>query len=317
MMSEHRRRSLAVTLLLLSFGSLAAGADQVPRQIDVCTSGTEGYHTYRIPGIVLSSEGTLLAFYEGRKTSSCDHGDIDLVLRRSTDDGKTWAKPTELTQHVKNPDWGWFATGPGHGIQLSSGRLAIPCDFYDEKGWREWAKHQRSMIFYSDDHGQSWQRGGVTEPGMGEAEVVELADRSLLMSMRQVLVRNQRAFATSGDGGLTWSKPVHNPQVYSPNCQASIERYTLQPQAAKNRILYSGPGGPIRSNLTIRLSYDEGKTWPVAKVLYGGSTAYSDLVVLPDGTIGCLYERDNYGKITFARFTLQWLTDGQDRLVEE
>ena len=65
--------------------------------------------------------------------------------------------------------------------------------------------------------------------------------------------------------------------------------------------------------MTIRLSYDEGKTWPVAKVLYAGSAAYSDLVVLPDGEIGCLYERDDYRKITFARFTLGWLTDGKDQ----
>jgi sialidase-1 len=69
--------------------------------------------------------------------------------------------------------------------------------------------------------------------------------------------------------------------------------------------------------MTIRLSYDEGQTWPVAKVLYDGSAAYSDLAVLPDGTIGCLYERDDYGKITFARFTLAWLTDGKDRLDAE
>jgi sialidase-1 len=336
-------------------------------QVDVFTSGTEGYHTYRIPGIVLSSEETLLAFCEGRKTSRRDHGDLDLVLRRSTDggktwgpmqlvyeeggtaeitignpcpvvdratgtiwlpfcrnndrvfltestdDGRTWAPPVEITQHVKKPEWGWYATGPGHGIQHSSGRLLIPCDCRDAKGSGDWGKRGRSLVFYSDDHGRSWHLGGVTDPGMNECEVVERADGSLLLSMRQYLGPKQRAFATSTDGGLSWSEPKHHPEVYCPVCQSSILRYTLPPEE-KNRILYSGPGGPGRSHMTVRLSYDEGETWPVAKVIHEGSAAYSDLVALPDGTIGCLYERDDYGKITFARFTLAWLTDGEDGL---
>ena len=120
-----------------------------------------------------------------------------------------------------------------------------------------------------------------------------------------------RAVSTTG---LSWSEPEHHEQVYCPTCQSSIQRLSPPPEGATNRILYSGPGGPGRSHLTIRLSYDEGKTWPVAKVLYESSAAYSDLVVLPDGTIGCLFERDNYGKITFARFTLEWLTGGEDGL---
>jgi sialidase-1 len=350
-------------------GENPPSADEPLRQVDVFSSGTEGYHTYRIPGIVLTSEGTLLAFCEGRKTGRGDHGDLDLVLRRSsdggktwepmqlvyeeggtaqitignpcpvvdrttgtvwlpfcrnndrvfitksTDDGRTWAQPVEITGHVKRPGWDWYATGPGHGIQLKSGRLLIPCDCGDSKGWGDWDKKGRSLVFYSDDHGGSWQLGGVTDAGMNECEVVELADGSLLLSMRQYLGPKQRAFSTSSDAGLSWSKPKHHPEVHCPVCQSSIQRYTLPP--AKNRILYSGPGGPGRSRMTVRLSYDEGKTWPVAKVIHDGSAAYSDLVVLPDKSIGCLYERDNYGKISFARFTLGWLTDDQDRLGTE
>ncbi|MHC4404801.1 MAG: sialidase family protein, partial [Planctomycetota bacterium] len=334
--------SLAMICGLGHVGETMARADEPFRQVDVFTSGTEGYHTYRIPGIVLSNKGTLLAFCEGRKTSRSDHGDLDLVLRRSTDggktwgpmqlvyeeggtaqitignpcpvvdrtdgtvwlpfsrendrvfitkstdDGKTWAKPTEITEHVKKPNWGWYATGPGHGIQLASGRLVIPCDCGDSKGWGDWDKKGRSLIFYSDDHGNTWQLGGVTEAGMNECEAVELADGSLLLSMRQYLGPKQRAFAVSTDGGLSWSKPKHHPQVHCPVCQSSIQRYTLPLVGEKSRILYSGPGGPDRSHMTVRLSYDEGKTWPVAKVIHEGLAAYSDLVVLPDRSIGCL-----------------------------
>jgi len=348
-----------VALLTVLLGS-ASQAEEEIEQTDVFTSGTGGYHTYRIPGVVLTKEGTLLAFCEGRKTSRSDHGDLDLVLRRSTDggktwgpmqlvyeeggtakitignpcpvvdritgtiwlpfcrnndrvfithsndDGKSWAKPVEITADVKKPEWGWYATGPGHGIQLAGGRLVIPCDCGDSKGWGGWDKKGHSLVFYSDDSGKSWKLGGVTDRGMNECEVVERADGSLLLSMRNYFGKNQRAFAVSSDAGMTWSPPRHHEQVYCPTCQSSIQRYSLKP---KNVILYSGPGGPGRSHMTIRVSYDEGETWPLAKVIYEGSAAYSDLVVLDDGTIGCLYERDNYGKISFARFSLDWVRE--------
>jgi sialidase-1 len=340
----------------------AAGDKQEPSKTVVYESGTQGYHTYRIPALVVTPTGTLLAFCEGRKTGRSDHGDIDLMLRRSHDAGQTWdqqriayeegntekvtignpcavvdaatgvvwlafcrdndrvfmthsanegeswAKPTEITETVKAPEWGWYATGPGHGIQLKhgeyKGRLVLPCDCGDSKGWGDWDKKGRSLVIYSDDHGKSWTRGGVTEEGMNECEVVELADGSLLLSMREYRGPKQRAFAVSKDGGRTWSAPQLCEQVYCPVCQASIQRYSWQP----NVILYSGPGGPGRENMTIRLSYDEGKTWPAAKVLEKGSSAYSDLAVLPDGRIACLYEADGYKRIVFAAFPLQWLT---------
>ncbi len=360
------RRTLLLTLVLGGAGFLenSSPADDGVEQVDVFLSGAEGYHTYRIPAVVLTNDNTLLAFCEGRKTGRGDHGDLDLVLRRSTDggktwqpmqvvheeggtakitignpcpvvdrttgtiwlpfcrdndrvlmthstdDGKTWAKPIEITDQVKRAGWGWYATGPGHGIQLAGGRLVVPCDCGNSKGWGGWDKKGHSLIFYSDDHGKTWKLGGVTDRGMNECEVVELADGSLLLSMRNYFGRNQRAFAASTDAGLTWSPPKHHQQVYCPTCQSSIQRYSLTP---KNILLYSGPGGPGRNDMTVRLSYDEGKTWPLSKVIYRGSSAYSDLVVLSDGTIGCLYERDNYGKITFARFTLDWLTEGSDK----
>ncbi|MGQ9575066.1 MAG: sialidase family protein [Thermoguttaceae bacterium] len=353
--------------------SLGAGREAPAIHTDVFVSGTEGYHTFRIPALLLTGKGTLLAFCEGRKTSSADHGDIDLVVRRSTDrgktwgpiqqvyeegdtakitignpcpvldhqtgtiwlpfcrnndrvfvtrssdDGQTWASPVEITKHVKRPDWDWYATGPGHGIQLASGRLLIPCDHrvraVGERGPAGgWSQAGRSHVVYSDDHGQSWTLGGVADPGTNECQAVELADGAILLSMRQYTGPKQRAFAISRDGGRSWSKPELNPQVHCPVCQASIQR--LSPRGAKgDRILYSGPGGPGRTNMTLRLSDDEGKTWPLARVLYPGPSGYSDLVVLADGSIGCLYERGEkhpYEKITFALVTLGWLTDALD-----
>jgi len=356
-------------LLLLTFLLALGGAERLYgsgtlEQVDVYTSGQGDYHTYRIPAVVRTRQNTLLAFCEGRKTSARDHGDVDIVLRRSldagrtwtekqlvheeggtaqitignpapvvdrrtgtiylaltrnndrvfimhsTDDGQTWKGPVEITDDVKKPNWTWYATGPGHGIQLRSGRLLIPCDHAVRAPTRNLREVGHSHVIYSDDHGKSWRLGGVSAEGMNECEAVELADGSVLLSMRNYYGRNQRAFALSRDGGLSWSEPKHHPQIYCPTCQASILRYSLAAEDGNNRILYSGPGGPGRRNLTIRMSEDEGRTWPVAKVLYAGSSAYSDLVLLPDGKVGCLYERDNYGKITFARFDIEWLEAG-------
>ena len=358
---------LALAVGLALGAGTSNGEDGPPSHSDVFVSGSGGYHTYRIPGIVLTKAGTLLAFCEGRKTGSGDQGDIDLMLRRShdggktwepmqlvyeeggtakitignpcpvldrqtgtvwlpfcrdndrvfvtrsTDDGKTWARPAEITGQVKKPSWQWYATGPGHGIQLTGGRLLIPCD-HSERSLPGWDKAGRSHVFYSDDHGQTWKLGGLSEPHTDECEAVELADKSILLCMRNYIEPKQRAFATSRDGGLTWSKPQKHPEVYCPVCQASIERYSLE-AGGPNRILYSGPGGPGRTHLTVRMSADEGKTWPVSRVVWPGPAAYSDLVVLPDGTIGCLYERGDkraYEKITFARLTLGWLSGGND-----
>ena len=329
---------------------------------DVFISGRNGYHTYRIPAVVTTKKGTVLAFCEGRKHSRSDSGDIDLILKRSgdggetwqrrqviwddgsntcgnpcpvvdqqtgtiwlpfcrnndrvfmthsDDDGKTWAEPLEITKDVKKPEWDWYATGPGHGIQLSDGRLVIPSDCR-ERGRKDGIRGDgHSLAFYSDDHGKTWKLGGVTGEGMNECEVVELADGRLLLSMRNYFGKNQRALATSKDRGQSWSKPRPHKQVYCPTCQSSIHRYSLKP---KNIILYCGPGGPGRNNLTVRISYDEGKTWAASRIVHAGPSAYSCLTALPDGTFACLFEGgagDPYEKIIFARLTLDWLEDAK------
>ena len=337
-------------------------------QTDVFISGREGYHTYRIPAMVVTGQGTLLAFCEGRKTSRSDHGDVDLLLRRSTDggrtwspaqlvyeegktaeitignpcpvvdqdtgviwlpfcrdnrdvfvthskdDGRSWEQPRNITSQVTHPSWRWVATGPRHRIQLQSGRLLIPCDhstYLHGDPRRGPAAH--SHMFYSDDHGRSWQLGGITQVGMHECQVVQRTNGSLLLSMRNYAGLDHRAFASSLDGGLHWTDPKHHPEVYCPVCQAGLLRYMDKRDGQSNEvILYSGPGGPGRTRMTLRLSRDGGQTWPVSRVLHEGPAAYSDLVALPRGEIACLYESGSerlYEKITFARFGVSWLSD--------
>jgi len=233
-----------------------------------------------------------------------------VFVTRSDDDGRTWAAPTEITAQVKKSDWAWYATGPGHGIQLArgphKGRLVFPCD-HRVKDQPEGRRVSRSHAFYSDDGGKTFQLGRDVEGNVNECEAVELSDGALLLSMRNRDAPDLRAFAVSKDGGRSWSPPKHHEQVYCPVCQAAIHRHSWQPSV----ILYSGPGGKGRNNLTIRASYDEGQTWPIARRLHDGGSAYSDLAVLDDGTICCLYEADGYKTLTFARLSLNWLKAGK------
>ena len=340
------------------------------KQTDIFISREEGYHTYRIPAMVVSTEGTILVFCEGRKYSRADYGDIDIVLKRSfdngntwqsmqivaddgentignpspvvdlhtgtiwllfcknniqvyvtksTDYGETWSIPVELTDDVKREEWYWYATGPCHGIQLDNGKLVIPCDH--QEGPRTPGKMHYSHIIYSDDHGSSWKLGGKIGPYMDESTIVQTYDGSLYLNMRNYTPPPNdhiRAYSHSKDEGITWSEANFDKTLVEPICQASIIRFTDKNQHDKNRILFSNPASRgERINMTVRLSYDECKTWSVSKSLYSGPSAYSDLAVTPDMNICCVYERGErspYEKITFARFNIEWLTNNTDHI---
>ena len=126
-----------------------------------------------------------------------------------------------------------------------------------------------------------------------------------------------RALAWSRDGGVSWSKVKFDKTLIEPICQGSILRYgPLAKGAGRNRILFSNPTSrKARVGMTVRMSYDEGESWPISRELHTGPAAYSSLTVLPDGSIGCLYEvgeRLAYESIRFARFSLGWLSQGKD-----
>jgi len=243
-----------------------------------------------------------------------------VFVAHSKDDGLTWSTPQETTATTKRPHWRWYATGPGIGIQLErgphAGRLVVPCDHSlvtpeDPTGYN-------SHVIYSDDHGRTWQLGGAITPAVNECQVVELADGTLMMNMRNYDRRQTtRAVATSTDGGMTWSKVRHDPTLVEPICQASFLRYTLASRDDRNRLLFSNPGhgqAGQRRDMTVRVSYDEGQTWPMQRLLWPGPTAYSSLAALPDGQIACFFEAGQhspYERIVLARFRRQWLTSGQ------
>ena len=200
----------------------------------------------------------------------------------------------------------------------------IPCDHtYDEPGGnlRGLPVEYGSHVIFSDDHGRTWKLGGAIRPKVNECQVAELADEkgALLLDLRAYFGKSRRAQSISRDAGLTWSPPVNHEELIEPVCQASILRYTWPDHNGKSRILFANPADEKRRrNMTVRLSYDDGKTWLVSRTLHAEHSAYSCLAVLRNMEIGCLYERGQespYEKITFARFSLGWLAQGKDSLV--
>ena len=266
----------------------------------------DGEHTIGNPcPVVDTTTGTVWLLF-------CRDNDRVLVTH-SDDDGATWAAPMEITKDVKLPDWTWYATGPCHGVQLKSGRLLIPCDHRVRSEGRVMYSH----VIYSDDHGATWKLAGSLPKGTDECVAVETADGSVYLNMRSYAGRNRRAVAWSRDGGDSWSPVQLDETLVEPVCQASAVRYTQAQEHDKNRVLFSNPASTSRLNMVVRVSYDECKAWGDGQVLWPGPSAYSDLCVAADMSICCLYERGDehaYETITFARFGLEWLSAGKDRL---
>jgi sialidase-1 len=243
---------------------------------------------------------------EAAVTNGTAQGTRTVWVSRSTDDGRTWSAPKEITATVKAPAWTWFATGPGAGIQLRDGRLVVPCDH--REGGTDF-----SHVIFSDDHGATWQRGGRIGPGCNECEVIELSDGALLLNMRNYNPpRSSRAISISHDRGMTWSQPRPDAALIEPTCQASIRRLSAENNAAGKIILFSNPASQrARENLTVRLSRDDASSWVSSRLIHPGPSAYSCLAFLPDKTVLCLFENGTKNaseKITLARFSVDWVT---------
>jgi hypothetical protein len=263
------------------------------------------------------------------ENTSCS-GDIgDLYMISSNDKGRTWTEPRAMSglfDHFPY-DWALHGPGPGHGIQLDNGRLLLNCS------------HRRVIVgntveqrfygvasIYSDDHGVTWQATAevpvsVAYP-INEARLVQRADGTVLVNGRAAAGGNrQRIVAVSEDRGLTWSAPLLDGSTGTFNAvDASLLRYTGGPRSSDvDRILFSRPDSPVRTNMTVSVSYDEARSFRYSKVLNEGRSYYSELARLSDGTILLLYGRDGNNasfprKVVLARFSLDWLTGGRDSL---
>ena len=361
-------------LLLVTFSQSVASASE-PTSVDVFVAGEDGYFAYRIPALLTTKPGTLLAFCEGRKTTLSDDGDNDMVLRRSTDDGRSWlklqlvheeggdevvsignpcpvidpatgriflsmnrknghvllthsdddgiswSKVRDITDSASKPGWGWYAMGPGIGIALERGphrgRLILPANHRETP---DRSGPSASHIIYSDDHGETWKLGGTVGLHTNECQLVETVagdGSELLINMRNHWARSgkrpelagRRLISRSRDDGLTWTDPTRDESLIEPTCQASLIRYSWPADSQRSTLLFANPDSTSkRERMTVRISHDEGRTWPTSKLFDPGPSGYCCLTRLKDGRIGLIYERGNYLRLKFVTFSLDWFS---------
>lgn len=230
---------------------------------------------------------------------------------RSTDDGLTWSQPVNITAVYENfkseYNWKVVAPGPGHGIQLKNGRLLSAVWLADSYRMEPRRSHSPSCVatVYSDDLGKTWKRGAIVADSSAaisnpnESQPVQLPDGKVLLSIRTPAKQKRRAFSVSEDGIAGWSPVRFAEELFDPVCMASIIALP-----SKKALLFVNPDSKNieknpRQNLTAKLSFDNGMTWPVQQVLDPGASGYSDLAIGKNNYIYCLYETNTKGNKGF------------------
>lgn len=370
---------IGLALLLLSLLAcnrmMQAKAIAEPIQVDLFTGGEHGVFNYRIPALTVTSKGTLLAVCDARVDRRGDlPNNIDLIMRRSTDNGQSWSKPaiildylspqgggdpclltdretgrvwlffvyssgriginqsrpgfdpdstqqlmniysddegqswsepSNITRILKDSSWAGVFFASGHGLQTQDGTLMLTLMVREKFGTN---KEDHAYVAFSRDHGQTWEVSGPSGKWVGESKVVELENEDIMINMRSKHGLGSRAVSISKDKGRHWSALYHDTTLVEPACNASIISADL---GQKNYLLFSNPAhSEKRQNMAVRYSADQGQSWSNPAVIYPGPAAYSSMSLLPDGSIGLLYERGEERadeRITFARFSKEWL----------
>lgn len=354
------------------------GASSELQPVPVFVNGSEGYACYRIPAIIRTASGELLAFAEGRRDSCSDSTPvIHIVSKRSVDNGATWGQLQRVAQHgeqaLMNPspvvdtargtgrivllynamttnewalargeglsltfciisedhgatwsaprdisaqirgDHDWRIQRPtlGHAIQRADGRIIHASTITEGSAS---IFESQNVLIWSDDLGSTWHHAQPCPiAGLNEATAAVLADGTVLINSRAYIdgrPAGHRALTRAhfaADGTVDYGGTIYHPALVDSAVQASTLNIETAYGAA---ILFSNPAHPAaRRRLTVRASFDEGITWPVAREIDGGPAAYSDLVLQADGIAGVLYERGNQGGIVYVRFALDWLAE--------
>lgn len=216
------------------------------------------------------------------------------LITKSSDDGLTWSEPINITS-AKKKEWWLFAPAPGQGITMTDGTLVFPSQGRDENGT------SFSNITWSKDGGKTWKTSNPATKNTTECAVVELQDGSLMLNMRDNRNRgneevNGRSVFVTSDLGETWKEhPTSRKALIEPTCMASLHTHRyMEDGVEKSLLLFVNPASTSkRNNITLKVSYDGGNTWPEEKQIlldeYSGR-GYSCITSVNDSTLGILYE---------------------------
>ncbi|MDQ2719226.1 MAG: glycoside hydrolase [Bacteroidota bacterium] len=371
-------RGLFFFLLLFPFIKIFAQSNAIP----VFVSGTEGYKSFRIPAIVKAKNGDLLAFCEGRVNGGSDFGNIkivskissdegktwsalqivasndslqagnpapivdltdtrfpkgriflfyntgnghemelrkgkghrDIFYKTSIDNGKTWSASTDITLQVNkinqpdiNPlwnfkeDWRTYANTPGHALQFHEGkykgRIYVAANHSSGNPKPELRDYQ-AHGYFTDDHGITFHLSKtVPFEGSNESTAAQLTNNSLMMNSRNQTGK-YRVVSLSKDGGENWDTTFVDHNLPDPICEGSL--LNVGTKDRKSILAFcNNVDKNNRDSLTLRISFDEGKTWEKNILIEQKNTGYSDIVKLSQYKTGVLYEADDYKEIKF------------------
>ena len=327
-------------LCTLEDGTLLAVNDKrkhnegdLPQDIDiVCRRSTDGGRTWTPPETIVEGMGikkgfgdpalvvcengeVVLAFVGGNGVfASTEEDPISTYVCRSSDGGRTWSLPEDITWIL----WGSCAVNPacrsyrgsfcasGNGLRLRRGahrgRILFAAAMRRNDAWA-----LDNFVLYSDDNGHSWQVSEKAFAGGDEAKLIELVDGRVLMSVRQ---NGARGHTVSADGGVTWSPQGFWPEMTTNACNGDMLRLCATDEGGQqNVILHSIPNSMEREDVSVFVSHDEGRTWHSPVRLCQGPSVYSSLTLLTDGTIGCFVEKNTPDgcELWYQNFTYAWL----------
>ena len=226
-----------------------------------------------------------------------------LVMAKSTDDGKTWSAPINVTEQVKLPEWYFLLQGPGRGITTSDGTLVFPIQFIDK------TRIPNAGIMYSKDRGETWKIHNYARTNTTEAQVAEVKPGVLMLNMRDNR-GGSRAVYTTTDFGQTWKEHESSrTALIEPVCMASLISVKAKDNVlGKDLLIFSNPNSTsARKDMTIKISMDGGKTWSADHQLLldeDYNWGYSCLTMIDKETIGILYE-SSVAHMTFQSIKLK------------
>ncbi|HRD58041.1 MAG TPA: sialidase family protein [Ferruginibacter sp.] len=278
----------------------------------------------------LYPQGRIFLFYN---TGNNHEGEVrkgkgykQVWFKTSTDGGATWSQPVDITLQVHLPnypqanpaynfkeDWRTYANTPGHAMQFQTGkykgRIYVAAN-HSAGGPKNDATDYDAHGFYTDDHGKTFKLGAsLNVLGSNESIAAEISGGRLMFNSRNQRGHiKSRIIGISRNGGQTWDTTYFDKNLPDPVCQGSL--LTIGKKKRKNILAFCNAADEKkRNNLTLRISFDDGKTWKKNFVIYnnpdkGDAAAYSDIVKTGKKTIGVLFEKDNYSQIVFT--TVKW-----------
>ena len=278
--------------------------------------GTGRKHGYGDPCLVQCQNGDVLCLFVGGNGlwASTEADPISSYVCRSTDGGRTWSAPRDITATL----WGSQSLNPacrsykgsffgsGNGCRLvrgpHKGRVMAVAAMV-----RKSANILDNYVVYSDDNGETWQVSDCAYRGGDEAKVIELVDGRVLMSIRQSGARGKNI---SSDGGATWGTQSKWTELTTNACDGDMLRVSAKDRGGdRNILLHSLPNSMNREKVSVWVSYDEGETWQHPVLLVNGPSIYSSLTLQKDGTIGCYVEKSTNGpcELWYQNFSLPWI----------